>query len=223
MMVQRSLSCHNVRAARLAMGFSGIVVVLQFGLFMLLGLGLRVYFGGQDFARGDDIFPHFIVHELNPVLRGLMLAGLFSAAMSTLSSSINSLSASTVLDIMPTGILTGVRRDRLIAAAWTVVLVGVSLLFGVASAPLVELGLKIASITYGSMLGIFLLAIMPVRVGQTAVLTGFAAGVIVMAFVALADLLFWPWLVMTGCAMCILVALLVHGMALQLRSVRNTV
>jgi len=65
-------------------------VIAQFALFLLVGLGLWAFFDGRAFDSSDEIFARFIIDEMPTGLRGLLIAGVFAAAMSSLSSSINS-------------------------------------------------------------------------------------------------------------------------------------
>ncbi len=123
----------------------------------------QVLLGARPFDSSDSIVPYFIVNHLPVGLRGLMLAGIFAAAMSTLSSSINSLSSSTALDLlrldersMPERKKVAVARG--IALFWTLAIIAVSILFHDSNNPLVEVGLSIASVTYGGVLGIFIWA-----------------------------------------------------------------
>ena len=104
LMVQRLLSCRNLRDSQLALITSGVVVAVQFALFLFIGTQLWSFYQGADPASlgmgsDDELFPRFIVTELPPGVSGLLIAGILAAAMSTLSSSLNSLSTSTVSDL----------------------------------------------------------------------------------------------------------------------------
>lgn len=98
LIVQRLLTCRDVVQSRRALIGSGFAVIVQFALFLLVGLGLWVFFEGQDFARSDEIFARFIIAEMPVGVRGLLIAGVFAAAMSSLSSSINSLASASAYD-----------------------------------------------------------------------------------------------------------------------------
>ena len=104
LIVQRLLSTKNLRSSQKALIGSGLVVFLQFTLFMFIGFLLYVFYNGQTAAQlglatTDEIFVKFIVEELPVGLSGLIIAAILAAAMSTLSSSINSLASSTMMDI----------------------------------------------------------------------------------------------------------------------------
>ena len=110
LMVQRYFCAASNTEARKALLWSGVVVFAQFVLFLLIGTMLFVYYtrvrAGRDRRRSrsdgriqaDRIFPYFIVRHLPPGIVGLVLAAIFAAAMSTLSSSLNSSAAAAVND-----------------------------------------------------------------------------------------------------------------------------
>ncbi len=204
LIVQRVLTCRDVSAARKAMVLSGIIVFFQFLLFMILGLMIHVLAEGRIFSRADEIMPEFIIRHVPPGTKGLMLAGILAAAMSTISSSINSLSSSTAMDIL---LLTRknipeknkVLISRGISLFWACAITGAAILVQGATRPLVELALNIASITYGGMLGIFILGTLRTRIREKASLTGAITGTAFMAAVYLfCPSLIWPWYVPLG-------------------------
>ena len=209
LLVQRLLATRGLRQAQIALIASGGMVVLQFILFLLLGAGIHALYGGVSIPS-DEVFPRFIVRDLPPGLTGLMLAAIFAAAMSTLSSSLNSLASSTVLDLFrrkgadEEQVL---RRGRRSTLFWAVVLVGGALLFRSTDNPVVEVGLAIASVTYGGFLGTFLLGRMTTSVGPKAAVGAMASGVIVAGTVVLSASLFWVWLVPIGCTASVLTGL----------------
>jgi len=214
LIVQRALSCRNVSAARKAMIWSGITAFFQFGIFLLLGIFLITALGGKKFSRPDEIFPFYILHHVPHGLRGLMLAGIFAAAMSSLSSSINSLSASTAIDILKLDTrgfddAKQMRFSRGIALIWTLVLVAIASLLGSTTSPLVELGLAITSITYGGVLGLFIIARLFPATSDGVVLGGMLTGIVTVAAVFRFGSLFWPWFVPLGCLVTLLTSLII--------------
>ena len=100
LMVQRMLAARNLRESRLALLSSGVVILLQFTLFLLIGVGLFVFYGlhPQVFASSDRIFPTFIVQQMPRGVAGLLVAAILAAAMSNLSAALNSLASTTVID-----------------------------------------------------------------------------------------------------------------------------
>ncbi len=162
LIVQRLLSCKDLRSSQKALIASGGVVIVQFALFLVIGLGLFAYYEGAP-IRSDEIFPRFIVEALPPGVSGFIIAGIFAAAMSTLSGSLNSLASSTMIDIYKPkwGKNNSESKDllisRLITFFWGLIFIVGALLFKDKENPVVELGLAIASFTYGGLLGTFFL------------------------------------------------------------------
>jgi len=238
LIVQRLLATRSLRAARIALIGSGVVVALQFLLFLLVGLA--IWAAGLAPARmpADQIFPRFILEHLPIGLAGLVVAGILAAAMSTISSSINALASSMTHDLYASW--TG-RRDpahllrigKLFSVVWGISLIGGALLFHFyatgTDTPVVVLALSIASITYGALLGTYLLAGWPRAQGRDAVgAVCLAVAVMLLVVFAkplsahpaldwlgLAGRLAWPWYVPLGTllAICTGVALsyLPHG------------
>lgn len=203
LMVQRVLACKDKPSAQKAMIASGAIVIFQFALFLIFGLFIKELLSGMPFDRSDAIIPHFIVNHLPAGVRGLMLAGIFAAAMSTLSSSINSLSASTSMDILEIEKrgYSGKKQiniSRIITLVWALALMGISLALQDTKNPLVEVGLSIASVTYGGMLGIFFLGRFVKSIRDKAAITGMLTSIAVNIYLAFWTDIFWVWYVGIG-------------------------
>ena len=192
LIVQRLLACRSLAESRRALVWSGVGVVLQFGLFLGVGLALWLHYGGAapdalGLERADEVFPLFIVERLPAGVRGLLLAGIVAAAMSTLSSSLSALASSTVGDLLrdrwPGA--SSLRAGRLATLGWGGVLAAFALAIEGNDSAVVELGLGIAGFTYGPLLGAFVLALLPRRIGSRAALVGFVGALGLMAFVVL--------------------------------------
>ncbi|HEX5436399.1 MAG TPA: sodium:solute symporter [Gemmatimonadaceae bacterium] len=221
LIVQRLLAAPSLRDARRALIGSGVAVILQFALFLLIGLGLWSFYHAQTFQTPDTIFPKFIVEVMPPGLTGLVVAAIVAAAMSTVSGSLNSLSAATTHDIyLPLtkrsaddpGLL---RVGKLFTLVWAVVLIGGALLYKAQGTPVVIVALAIASFTYGGLLGGFFLGMLWKRAQQRDAITGMAIGITAMAIVVFAKQIMalvpglggvlgpvshvaWPWYVLIG-------------------------
>ena len=155
MMVQRVLSTRDLSSARKSMVASGFFVLMQFAIFLFAGSLIFLIAGDIDIQK-DREFTYFIVNYLPVGVRGILLAGVLSAAMSTLSSSINSLASSTVTDWFKGR--SDVAFSRLVSLIWGVVLIGIALIFDEGDSAIIIVGLQIASFTYGALLGLFLLS-----------------------------------------------------------------
>ncbi|MDZ7772369.1 MAG: sodium:solute symporter [Balneolaceae bacterium] len=199
LIVQRLLTTRNVRDGQRALVWSGVVVALQFALFLGIGLLLYAFYGGASaeamgLATTDEIFARFIVEELPAGLTGLIVAALVAAAMSSLSSSLNSLASATTLDFYKPYFGRGnsqaedLRVSRLITVVWAFILTASAFFFAVLQLQegerpaVVELGLGIASYTYGGLLGAFLLGRLSRRPDSRDALTGFFVGLTALLF-----------------------------------------
>jgi len=200
LMVQRLLTTRDVRSSKKALITSGFVVLVQFSLFMFIGLLLYGFYSGRSpallgLATADEIFVKFIVEELPVGVSGLIVAAILAAAMSTLSSSLNSLASSTMMDLYKpyrgrnNSPEKDLRISRIITIIWGIILAGSAFFFAVLQLhaagkqpAVVELGLGIASYTYGGLLGAFMLGIMSKRLRRIDTIIGFFAGLIALLF-----------------------------------------
>jgi len=218
LIVQRLLTCRDLAASRRALIGSGVAVMFQFALFLLVGLGLWAYYGGREFSRGDEIFASFVVNVLPSGITGLLIAGVFAAAMSSLSSSINSLASATAYDFWAP--LRGVESDdarvlragKLFTLVWAALLIGGAVLFIPLSegTTAVEVALAIASMVYGGLLGAFVLAVRSTRADQRSVIVGMISGIAVVTSIWLfaRSSVAWPWFVPIGTAITVGVGLI---------------
>ena len=186
LMVQRLLAARSLRESRLALLSSGVVIFIQFAFFLLIGVGLYVFYGqhpGTLFRTNDYIFPTFIVRELPIGIAGLLVAAILAAAMSNLSAALNSLSSTTVVDFyMHLRPKADDRERSLISksstALWAIVLFAIavySIKVG-GKGHVVEIGLSIASVAYGCLLGVFLLCTLTKFATQTGAIIGMICG-----------------------------------------------
>ncbi len=185
LMVQRMLAARNLRESRLALLSSGVVIFLQFTLFLLIGVGLWVFYGQhpQVFASGDRIFPSFIVQRMPRGVAGLLVAAILAAAMSNLSAALNSLASTSVVDFwMGWRPGAGDRErgavSRVSTVLWALVLFAVAVYSVRAGGKghVVEIGLSIASVAYGAMLGVFLLGTLNRRATEGGAILGMIVG-----------------------------------------------
>ena len=155
MMVQRVLSTKNIKSAKKAMIGSGIIVFLQFTIFLFAGSLIYLVTNNMDIQK-DREFTYFIVNFLPTGVKGLLLAGVLSAAMSTLSSSVNSLASSTITDWFKKK--QSIKTSRIVSMAWGAILILIALVFNESNTAIIVVGLEIASFTYGALLGLFMLS-----------------------------------------------------------------
>ena len=191
MMVQRVLGTKNLNEAKKAMIGSGLFVLLQFTIFLFAGSIIYLLMEGLEIER-DREFTTFIVNYLPVGLKGLLLAGVLSAAMSTLSSSINSLASSTVADWIRG--VKSVKQSQLISMAWGVILILIALLFDESESAIVIVGLQIASFTYGGLLGLFLLSKMKQQFHSSSLIVGLVSSLGIVFYLKHIGIA-WTWFI----------------------------
>lgn len=207
MMVQRYIACGDRRKSQLALIVSGVFVIFQFLLFLMIGVLLFAFYHhfpmATQMTQNDQIFPIFIVEQIPSGVSGFIIAAVFAAGMSSLSSSLNSLASSAINDFYRPFFKPGadsrhyLRVSRFLTLMWGVLLMGVAFLAR-SWGDVLEVGLTITSITMGSILGIFLLGTLTRRTRETAGLAAMASGLAAMLGVVYLTSLAWPWYVLVG-------------------------
>ena len=216
LIVQRVLTTKSLRAGQKALIGSGVVIIVQFALFLVVGLLLFDHYHGATLAqlgvdRSDEIFPKFIIEGLPSGISGFIIAGLMAAALSTLAGSMSSMSSSVVLDLYKPIAGHGLSEEkalkisRHVTAVVAVLLVGTALTFMNTNQTVVELALSIASFTYGGLLGTFLLGVLVKKAKQRDALVAFTAGILVMIMVISLKLVAWTWFTVVGVAVTLIV------------------
>ncbi len=201
LIVQRLLAARNQRQSVLALLSSGVAVFFQFGLFLLVGVMLFAYYQvpSAAFGRADRIYPTFIVSRMPHGIAGLLIAAILAAAMSNLSAALNSLASSSIVDFylrFPAGRRSGsrpavseaarLRLARLATVGWALVLFALAVLALHRVGRVVEVGLQIASVAYGALLGVFLLGVLTKRANQSGAIVGMICGFAM-------ELYLWRW------------------------------
>ncbi len=210
MLVQRYLCAKKLSDAQRAVWMSGLIVWLQFAFFLLVGVGLYGFYQHFPpevaFERADRVFARFILDEMPVGLLGILLGAVFAAAMSTLSSSLNSCATAATNDLyLP---LAGpdvsperkLRVTRRLTIAFGLVQIAVGIGGQWLDASVVGSILGVAAFTAGIVLGVFFLGIFTERVGQQAALTGFLVGLAGMTWIFFGTDLAWPWYPVVGSA-----------------------
>ncbi len=184
LMVQRLLAAKNLRESRIALLSSGGVILVQFALFLAIGTGLYYFYGsapnGAAPANPDRVFPAFIVTEMPHGVAGLMVAAILAAAMSNLSAAVNSLSSSSMVDFYMAWKPHADERERarlsrVMTLFWAALLFVLALLSR-GGGHVVEVGLSIASVAYGALLGVFLLGTLTKTATETGAMIGMVGG-----------------------------------------------
>jgi SSS family transporter len=212
LLVQRLLAAKNLRESRIALLSSGGVILVQFVLFLAIGTGLYYFYGNGghavDVSNPDRVFPSFIVREMPHGLAGLMVAAILAAAMSNLSAAVNSLSSSSMVDFYMawkpnTGERERARISRWMTLFWAALLFALALLSR-GGGHVVEVGLSIASVAYGALLGVFLLGTLTKTATEAGAMVGMLGGLLLNLFLWKEPATFplpriaWTWFVLIG-------------------------
>lgn len=237
-MVQRLLTAPDPKKSRLSLilsGFADIPIALAFlGVGILLALYYAGPGGGAPGIPDNEIFAHFIVHDIPPGLRGLIIAGVFATMMGSTSAALNALATSFTADFyLPylnpgSDELSAVRAARAATLVFGLLMVAVGTLaaYSVLNDPrltIIPIAIGILGYTYGSLLGIFLLGMLSSRRGCDRMnVVAMAGGVIAVFFVGKVRLpglvdfgnwmpawwpvIAWPWYVLIGCCATLLLA-----------------
>jgi solute:Na+ symporter, SSS family len=215
LIVQRLLAARGQKQSATALVSSGVAVLFQFALFLTVGIMLWAFYRvpSSTFGRPDRIYPTFIVTRMPHGISGLLIAAILAAAMSNLSAALNSLSSTSIMDfyvqLRPLADeKTKMRLSRLATLAWAVVLFGLALIALHKVGRVVEVGLQIASVAYGALLGVFLLGVLTRRANQRGAMVGMACGFAVELYLWLGTRVPWTWWVMVGSTVTFAIGLL---------------
>lgn len=232
--VQRMLTAKNRKQSALATIASGIVDVPIVGSFILIGILLSLYYQQNPSpdvpSQSREIFPHFILHEMPGGLRGLVTAGILATAMGSLSTALNALSTSFARDFVLPYYKSPTEKQQLFVLRWStllfataIIVVGVVTAWYVTYHPetrIIPLVLGILGYTFGSILGIFLVALFTKTRGNDlgnilAMIAGFLAVLFysvkeVQEFLGIAKpfIIAFPWRITLGTLVTIGVALM---------------
>lgn len=205
LIVQRLLAARNQKQSMTALISSGVTILFLFTLFLTVGVMLWAYYGlpSSAFGRPDRIYPTFIVTKLPHGISGLLIAAILAAAMSNLSAALNSLSSSAIMDFYArfrpqSDERTIMRLSRIATVVWALVLFALAIIALHKAGRVVEVGLQIASVAYGALLGAFLLGILTRRANQPGVFVGMLCGFSVDLYLWLGTRVPWTWWVMLG-------------------------
>ena len=208
MMVQRALCTKDIKSAQKSMIGSGFLVFVQFIIFLFVGYLLSEFYLDKniEFTK-DREFAYFIMKDLPFGIKGILIAGVLSAAMSTLSSSINALSSSSIIDLK---INLGNQTKLYIGIFWSILLMGIALFFDEGNEALIITGIKIASFTYGILLALFVLVKIDKKFSNLSLLLGMIvafSSVLLFSFYGIA----WTLLILIGFSINIGVVFLINA------------
>jgi Na+/proline symporter len=185
----------------------------MFSIFLMIGAMLFVFYKlfppAVAFTRTDMIFPTYVVSRLPHGVGGLLISAILAAAMSNLSAALNSLSSTTIVDFYAriSPLSTEERRvklSRMATLGWGVLLFGLALLAR-NGGKVLEMGLSIASVAYGSLLGVFLLGVLTKRASERGAMLGMVIGFVFNLYLWLFSGIAFTWYVVMGSTITFLV------------------
>ena len=217
-LVQRLLAARSAREASRGLVLSGIVVLLQFVLFLVIGIMLFTYYQQvplpRTLARNDELLPTFIVTALSHGAAGFIVAAIVAAALSP---SINAMAATTVNDFYAKYFRRDADEQRLmrVSRTWTIIWGVVQIAVAVGAQwmqrSVLDAGLAVLSYASGSVLGAFLLGTLAPAATEAATFAGMLAGLAVMTLVWARTTIAFTWYVFIGAATTVAVAWLAHA------------
>jgi solute:Na+ symporter, SSS family len=191
--VQRLLAARGQKQSAVALLSSGVAILFQFALFLMVGVMLWAYYRvpSANFGKPDRIYPTFIVSRMPHGISGLLIAAILAAAMSNLSAALNSLSSSAIMDFYvrlwpQADEKRRMRLSRLATLFFALVLFALAVFSLHKAGRVVEVGLQIASVAYGALLGVFLLGVLTKRANQRGAMIGMLFGFGI-------ELYLWHW------------------------------
>ncbi|MHC4421320.1 MAG: sodium:solute symporter family transporter [Planctomycetota bacterium] len=215
-LAQRMLTCRSARAGGWSAVLSNLIGWPVVGLFLVLGLLLYVFYQRPELMGSaapayeiDDsrkVFLEFILHEIGPGFRGLMMAGLFAAAMSSLDSALNAMASTAIADFYrpwraarrgSAEVDAGDdrRASRVAVLLWALVLAGFAcgcVFWQVASGrTLIDFALGVMVFAYAGLLGVFLTALFTPRGNAASVVAALATGFVCVLLMG--DSVAMPW------------------------------
>jgi len=204
LIVQRLLAARGQKQSTLALLSSGVAILFQFALFLIVGVMLWAFYRvpSATFGKPDRIYPTFIVNQMPHGISGLLIAAILAAAMSNLSAALNSLSSSTIMDFLlrlrpNTDEQARMKLSRLATFFWAMVLFALAVLALQKVGRVVEVGLQIASVAYGALLGVFLLGVLTRKANQRGAMVGMLFGFSTELYLWRAHVP-WTWWVIIG-------------------------
>ena len=218
-LVQRLLAARSSREASRGLVLSGVLVLFQFVLFLLIGVMLFTYYQHtpmpRALARNDELLPTFIVTALSHGAAGFIVAAIVAAALSP---SINAMAATTVNDFYAKYFRpdaderTLMRVSRTWTVIWGVVQIGVAIAAQWMQRSVLDAGLAVLSYASGSVLGAFLLGTLTPSISEGEAFAGMLAGLIVMTVVWGWTTAAFTWYVFIGASTTVIVAWIAHSL-----------
>lgn len=236
LLVQKILSCKNTRDGRKALILSAVIIFPLFVIFLLVGVLLFVYYqhhpiklpvplNAQGIPQYDHVFPIFILTETPIFFKGFLIAGILSAALSSISGAISALSSIWTMEFYQRFINSARSKSYYLNySRWMIIFFGIILIaiaFLSKNVDLVfNLAFTLSGLTAGAMLGAVLLSLMVKQWNPRPIIIGMVVSFVVMSVIIVMNQLgritiFWPWYPVIGSGLMMIVAYCVNRMFYQ--------
>lgn len=209
--VQRILTSRSMKGLKSSYASSAVIMNITYFVTLLVGLVLFVYYGGKEFASSNDVMISFILEELPVGMIGLVVAGAFAAAMSSVDSLLNSMTTVFIKDIYEKYFYKGegevpLRTTMIISTIFGVIIIFVVILaFGGTVRSVLDLVGNYISYFSGPACGAFLLAMFTYKANDKGVAGGFLTGFILGYIIAKVVGTGWLWNPAIGASITIIV------------------
>jgi len=243
LIVQRVLACRTVAEGRKALALSAVIIFPLFLIFLLVGAMLWVFYQGHPFQiplpeprpgsgikANDFIFPIFMMTEVPHVLKGFLIVAILSAAMSSVSSALTSLSSVATMDFVrplqpQKSEAYFLRFSKLATVGWAIVLIGIAYLSRQVEFVL-NAAFSLRGLTSGALVGGLALAIFWRRSRGLPVIAGMLVSLVAMTAIqwlpkwsatqgwwqhVVGTEFFWPWYTLIGACITLATARLMRA------------
>lgn len=218
--VQRELSTKNIEDSKCSLYFNGFARFPLTLLYVTMGIAVGTLYMQDSSLQAsiasssaDHLIPEFILSYLPMGVKGLLIAAILAAAMSSIDSALNSLSAVTLHDfVLKEKHIKGskeIRLSQITTVLWGIAIIVFAFFVGAIADTVIEAINKIGSAFYGPVLAVFLAGAIHKSIGSNAILIGLFSGVGINVFLWLAHPeVMWMWWNVTGVVVAYIVALL---------------
>ena len=203
--VQRVLTSKSIKEAKMALVLGGFLGVIQMFIFLMIGVFLFVYYNGMHFDNPNDIFLTFVINKMPVGIAGLVIAAVFAAAMSSIDSALNSLATVTTKDIYQKYFKKNaddkhyLKASRYFTLLWGIY-AAIFAFFASNLGTVIEAVNKVGSYFYGSLLGMFFLAVFTKRANGKGAVSGMIFGMLLVFMISAFTAVDWLWYNFFGAA-----------------------
>ncbi|MDT9025654.1 sodium:solute symporter family transporter [Rossellomorea yichunensis] len=207
---QRMFAAKSINEVKKSICISGFVMNIMYFVFMFIGVLLFVFFDGKEFDNSNNIMITFIANNIPVGILGLIMAGIFAAAMSSIDSVLNSVTTVFIKDIYEKFITKGKPASLKVSMVFTLVfgvlLIGFTLMaFSGTTASILKTVGSYLSYFSGSILAMFLLAMFTKKANDNGVAIGFVLGIAITTYIGNLGLVNWLWNYPIGCVITLII------------------